>query len=315
MISYTIKRLFFFIFVLFVTSALTFSLIHLLKPNPVVAILGYGYTHQQFEQLTAQLGLNKPIYAQYFIWMWHNLHGNLGVSYASGQTVASIVRTALPIDVEIALISQVMALSVAIPLAIGAARRPNGLFDRMVTSTAFVFLAIPTFVSIIVLQDLLATEWHVPDTAPGIYLPGGDWVTNLLVLILPSFAIALGSFVVYYRVLRSDLISTYLEDFITLARSKGLSRRRIVWRHAFRPSSLALITTVALVIAGTIGGVFVVEFLCGIPGLGFELINASTNSDYPLAQGIIFVLTGIVIILLFAVDLFYSLVDPRIALE
>jgi len=144
---------------------------------------------------------------------------------------------------------------------------------------------------------------------------GQDWVVNLESLALPSFTLALGSFVVYYRVLRSDLIATLQEEYITMARSKGISQRRIMWRHAFRPSSVALLGTAGVNIGGLLAGGFIVQYLLSIPGLGYTLIQSIGLSDYLVVQGIVLVVSVGVILINFAFDLIINIVDPRISRE
>jgi len=136
---------------------------------------------------------------------------------------------------------------------------------------------------------------------------------NLMSLLIPSLTLSIGSFVVYFRVLRSDLIATLQEEYITMARSKGLSSRRIMWRHAFRPSSIALLGTAGINIGGLIAGGFVVQYLLAIPGLGSLLIASITLQNYLVIQSTVFVVAVAVIVINFAVDLITTLVDPRIA--
>jgi peptide/nickel transport system permease protein len=310
-----VQRLIVIVLILFIVSFGSFYLIHLLPGDPTTVLLGFGETEQSRRALLKLLGLNKPLLLQYTTWMSNVLRGNLGTSPITDISVRTSIAGALPIDGELILLSQIMALGAAIPLAFRAARHPGGRMDRITTSASFLLLSIPSFVVITLLVDILALDWHVPYTAPNLYTPGGDWVTNLYTLLLPAFTLALGSFVVYYRVLRSDLISTYQEEFITLARSKGLSRRRIVWRHAFRPSSISLLGTAGLVISGLVAGTFIVEFLTGIPGMGFTLIQAIGESDYLLVQAIVLVVAAIVVFLNFFIDLLFGFIDPRIGRE
>lgn len=312
MLRYVVQRLVAIVVILFVVSMGSFYLIHLIPGDPAVIILGSGATPQTIAKLNAQLGLDKPLWQQYFVWIGNVLRGNLGTSFVSGVPIRTTIGSALPIDAEMILISQVMALGAAVPLAFRAARKPGGILDRITTGSSFFLLSLPGYVAITLLVDLLALHWNVPYTAPYLYTPGGDWVTNFYILILPSFVLALGSFVVYFRVLRSDLIATYQEDFITMARSKGLSRRRIVWRHAFRPSSIAFLGTAGLVVSGLVAGTFIVEFLTGIPGMGWQLITAIGESDYLLIQGIVLTVATIVVLINFFIDLLFGFIDPRI---
>ncbi len=310
------RRLVLLIGIVFVITVGSFYLIHLLPGDPAVVILGTGDSPANKAKLYAQLGLNKPIWEQYFVWIKNVLHGNLGTSFISQTSVWSVVKAALPIDLEIIVLSQILAFLVAIPLAMRSARRPDGPLDRLLGAGSFTLLSIPSFVIIVVLVLLVSIKLGVPHTGPSSYVSlGTNWIGNLESLSLPSLTLAIGSFVVYYRVLRSDLIATLQEEFITMARSKGISQRRIMWRHAFRPSSVALLGTAGVNIGGLLAGGFIVQYLLSIPGLGYELIQSIGLSDYLVVQGIVLVVSVGVILINFGFDFLINIVDPRISRE
>ena len=314
--KYFIRRILQLVVVAFVISVLTFMLVHLLPGDPAAVILGTGDTPENRARLFKELGLNKPILEQYFVWIKNVLRGNLGTSFISQTSVWSTIKAALPIDVEIIVLSQILAFAVAIPTAMISARKPDGPLDRLLGATSFTLLSIPSFVIIVLLVLFIAIKLGVPHTGVSSYVSlGQDWVVNLESLALPSFTLALGSFVVYYRVLRSDLIATLQEEYITMARSKGISQRRIMWRHAFRPSSVALLGTAGVNIGGLLAGGFIVQYLLSIPGLGYTLIQSIGLSDYLVVQGIVLVVSVGVILINFAFDLIINIVDPRISRE
>ena len=302
--------------IVFIISVGAFYLIHLLPGDPAAVILGTGDTPENRARLFKELGLNKPILEQYFVWIKNVLRGNLGTSFISQTSVWSTIKAALPIDVEIIVLSQILAFAVAIPTAMISARKPDGPLDRLLGATSFTLLSIPSFVIIVLLVLFIAIKLGVPHTGVSSYVSlGQDWVVNLESLALPSFTLALGSFVVYYRVLRSDLIATLQEEYITMARSKGISQRRIMWRHAFRPSSVALLGTAGVNIGGLLAGGYIVQYLLSIPGLGYTLIQSIGLSDYLVVQGIVLVVSVGVILINFAFDLIINIVDPRISRE
>jgi peptide/nickel transport system permease protein len=188
--------------------------------------------------------------------------------------------------------------------------------DRILGAGSFTLLSIPSFVLIVLLVLFVAIKLGVPHTGPSSYVSlGADWIANLESLALPSITLAIGSFVVYYRVLRSDLIATLQEEFITMARSKGISQRRIMWRHALRPSSVALLGTAGVNIGGLLAGGFIVQYILSIPGLGYELIESIGLSDYLVVQGIVLVVSIGVILINFGFDLLVNIIDPRISRE
>jgi peptide/nickel transport system permease protein len=207
-----------------------------------------------------------------------------------------------------------MAFGIAIPLAMRSARKPDGLVDRMLSGASFGLLSVPPFVMIVLLVLVVSIKWRIPHTGPASFVPfAQNPVVNLMSLALPSFVLALTSFIVYYRVLRADMIATLQEEFITMARSKGISRRRIFWRHAFRPSSVSLIGTAGVNIGGLLAGGFVIQYLLAIPGLGYMLVIGIGSSDFVLVQGIVLFISIFVVLINFLFDFIVTLVDPRIA--
>jgi len=315
-LKYLTRRFITLIIIVFVISVGSFYLIHLLPGNPETVILGIGATPLARAQLAAQLGLNKPIWMQYFIWANHMIHGHFGESFISQTSVSSVILRTLPIDLELIVLSQIIAYAAAIPAAMRAARKPNGWLDRIFSAGSFVLLSIPPFIIIVLLVLLVAIKFNIPHTGPSSYVSfSADWITNLESLALPAFTLAITSFTVYFRTLRSDMIATLQEEYITMARSKGLSRRRIFWRHAFRPSSVALLGASGINIGGLLAGGFVVQYLLAIPGMGYTLIAAINQSDFLLVQGIVFVVSVGVVLINFFFDFIINIVDPRISRE
>jgi peptide/nickel transport system permease protein len=314
MTTYLLKRLGQLVVISFIISILVFLLVHLLPGDPSVAILGANDTPQNRQILLHQLGLNTPIWHQYLIWIGHVLHGNFGQSYLTHESVSHRLSIGFPIDLELIILSQLVAFSVAIPLALTTSRRPNRLLDNVSTTSAFGFLALPPFVIGPILVAVFAVGLHwFPATG---YVPfSQNPATNLHDMILPSLSITAGSIAVYYRLLRSDLIGTLQEDFITMARSKGLSGRRIMLRHAFRPSTFSLLAAAGVNIGALLAGTFIVEYLFAIDGLGYSIVLAVRERDYLVVQGISLVVAVAYVILNFVVDFVFTVVDPRVIRE
>jgi peptide/nickel transport system permease protein len=312
MIKYFIRRLLQLVVVAFIISVLVFLLVHLLPGDPSVIILGPNDTPHNRAVLFQQLGLNKPLIQQYFTWLGAVFHGNLGQSYLNHESVRHLISTGWPIDLELIIISQVIAFGVAIPLALVTARRPNQPFDNVATTSTFGMLALPPFVIAPIMVAVFAVGLHwFPATG---YVPfTQNPATNLHDMILPSLAITAGSVAVYYRLFRSDLISTLQEDFITMARSKGMSSQRIMWRHAFRPSSFSLLAAAGVNIGALIAGTFIVEYLFALNGLGYSLVVAVNQRDYLVVQSITLVVAIVYVVLQFIIDFVFTLVDPRVA--
>lgn len=305
------RRLLYLIPVLFVVSALSFGLLKLLPGDPAINILGPSATPDAVAQLHHTLGLDKPLVSQYFHFVNRALHGDLGRSYQNGQPTTQALKQRLPVTLELMLLSQIIALAIAVPVAILSAMRPDSLFDRISTSISFGFLALPNFIVGVVLVLLFAVTFHLfPATG---YTPlTQNPAENLRSLLLPSVTLALSSIATYLRLLRADLITTLQEDFITNARAKGMSARRILLAHALRPSSFSLMTVIGLTLASLIGGTFVVEIIFALPGIGELVVQSIYSRDYIVVQGTVLLITVGYVVFNVAVDLLYSVLDPRV---
>lgn len=308
---YLAMRLIQLVVIMIILSFGVFMLVHLLPGDPTDAILGPNNTPTAHAELMKQLGLNKGLLQQYWIWIHNVFRGDLGKSFLTGQTVTNAIAVAAPIDLELILVSQVLALVIAIPLALLAARRPNGALDRVATTSSFGMLAIPTFVVAVVMVLIVAVDIHI-FPATGYVRFTTSAAQNLKSVALPSIALAFGSIAIYYRLLRADLIATMQEDFIAMARSKGLSTTYILTRHALRPSSFSLLAGAGISIGSLFTGAFVVEVLFQLPGIGYQLVNAIFARDYLIVQGMALVAAVGYLIINFGVDIFLTLLDPRV---
>lgn len=306
------RRLVYLLAVLIAATILTSFLIDLLPGNPAFTILGQGASPAAVAKINAQLHLDDPFVIRYGHWLWGLLHGNFGDSYLTGQSVAHSLAQRIPVTIEEILLSQIIALAISIPLGVWTALRPGSAFDQSVTGGVFFFIAMPVFVLGILLT--LALSVHV-----GLFPASGytaftqDPLQNLHTLLLPSITLAAGTLAGYVRVLRAEMISTLQQDFIAVARSKGLTRRSVLFGHAFKPSSLTLLTIFGLNIAGLIGGAVVVEQIFSIPGVGSYLIASILQRDYIAVQGSVVVIAVAFVVVNFLIDVLHSLLDPRFA--
>ena len=297
--------------VLFAVSFLTFMLTQLLPGDPATAILGPAATPERIAIVEEDLGLDKPLPEQYLDWLGGVLTGDFGRAYSNNQPVADSIKDRLPTTLELLIVAQVLALIVAVPIAIFSAYRRNGAFDKVATGGAFTMLSIPNFVLAIYLITVFAVnlDW-VP--ASGYTKFSDDPVKNIQSIILPSVALAIGLAAVYIRLLRSDMIATLQEDFILMARSQGLSPRRILFRHALRPSSFSLITVVGINVGALIGGSVIMEIIFALPGIGTLMLQSIGRRDYLVVQGVVLIIATGYVVANFVVDILYSVLDPRI---
>lgn len=313
--------------VLWLVVTFTFFLIRLLPGDPVDILVptlrNTPEAKARVAQVRSDLGLDKPLVEQYIDYVADVAQGNLGKDYGSGRPVTDTLEQNLPTSLQLMFYAQVLALLIAIPLGVVTAYRAGTKVDRVVNATAFGFLGMPTFVLGLVLSFFVGAKLHwLPSSgyAPGLLDPlfdsdskvTTDLGKHLEDMILPSLTLAVGQIAVYMRLLRSDMIATLQENFITMARSKGISDRRILWKHALRPSSLTLLTVAGLNVGTLIGGAVVVEVIFGLPGMGKAIVFALNSRQYVTLQSLILVLAVLFVLVNFLVDALYTTVDPRI---
>jgi peptide/nickel transport system permease protein len=297
--------------VLFCVTLLTYLIVNILPGDVAIVILGTLATPQDIAGLRADLGLDRPMLVRYFDWLGSALSGDLGRSYRNGEPVAQAIADRLPVSLQLMVMAQIIALGIAVPAALLSVRRPGGLFDRMSASAAFGFLATPNFMLGILLIYLFSVTLDLLPATGFTPMSEGLW-GNLESMILPSLTLGLIEWTVLMRVLRSDLLTTLKEDFILLARAKGLPPWRVLLQHALRPSSFTLITVLGLNIGGLIGGAVIVEQIFALPGVGRLLLGGIFNRDLILVQGTVsFIAAGFVLIN-FLVDMLYAVLDPRV---
>ncbi len=297
--------------VLFCVTLLTYTIVNILPGDVAIVILGNLATPEDIAGLRADLGLDRPMLVRYFDWLGSALSGDLGRSYRNGEPVVQAILDRLPVSLQLMVMAQVIALGIAIPVALLSVRRPGGLFDRISASAAFGFLAMPNFMLGIVLIYLFSVSFDLLPATGFTPMSEGLW-DNLESMILPSLTLGLIEWTVLMRVLRSDLLTTLKEDFILLARAKGLPPWRVLLQHALRPSSFTLITILGLNIGGLIGGAVIVEQIFALPGVGRLLLGGIFNRDLILVQGTVaFIAVGFVVIN-FLVDMLYAVLDPRV---
>ncbi len=311
MAFFVARRLLYLLPVLIAVSLLTFLIASLLPGDLAYTILADQATPENVAALRHDMGLDEPIWWRYLGWLGHVIEGDLGRSFRTGQTVLQALAERLPVSFELMLFAQIIALAIGVPLAIVCAARSGGPFDRFMTGTAFAMLSVPAFLSAILLIYLFAVELHwLPATG---YVPfTEDPVGNLRFFVLPSLTLALAEWPGIMRILRSDMIATLQEDYITLAKAKGLKPSRILFVHALKPSSLTLITITGINIGRLMGGTVIVETIFALPGIGRLVVGAIGTRDLIIVQGTVLCIAGGYVLMNFIVDMLYAVIDPRI---
>lgn len=283
-------------------------------PGELDEILAPFSTPEQRASIRADLGLDENIFVRYGRWLGDFAQGDLGKRYTGAQSsipVGPEVKRALPISLELMFWSQLIALGLAIPLGIVAAYRQGKVLDRVISGTAFALLALPSFALALMLAYYLGARAGILPVLGYKPWSAGIW-EHLRFMIIPAVSLAVGQLAVYLRLLRSDLIATLQQDFIAVAKAKGLKPRRILWRHALRPSSLTLLTVAGLQTGALIGGTIVVEVIFSIPGMGSLIGNAIVKRQYVELQSLVAIVAIVFVLVNFLVDYLYTLLDPRV---
>ena len=308
---YFLRKLLRLIPVMLLVTAATFLLLNLLPGDVAIAILGNEATPAAIAQVRNELGLDRPLVIRYLQWLLDFLQGDLGRSYITRVPILESIIDRLPITLELMLLSQLLALALAIPAGVLCAYKAGSRIDRLISTASLLLLASPVFITSIVLMFVFALQLRLlPSTG---YVPfTSDPLRNLAHFALPALSIGLAEFPVLFRVLRADIIKTLQQDFIALARAKGLGPVFILVRHALRPSSFTLVTITGLQIAAAIAGALVVETIFGLPGVGRMLTGAVYNRDMMMVQGCVAVISVGYVLVNFAVDMIYAVLDPRI---
>ncbi|MBD9645965.1 MULTISPECIES: ABC transporter permease [Pantoea] len=310
--SYLLKRLLLMVYTLLVVSLLVFGITQLLPADAAVTLLGQNATPEALAAVRERLGLDAPAWQQYWHWLTQALQGNFGVSMRNGLEVAPTLLTALSRSLLLAVCALILMLIIAIPLGIWAAVRRGKTADVLVSVISYIGISFPEFVTATLVLLLFADVWQIlPATG---YVPlSENVVSGIQHLILPSVTVALILVAHVSRMVRSEMVDVLHTDYIRAAWLKGLSRRRILWRHALRNGLLPTITIVALDVGYLLGGIVVVEEIFAIPGIGRELIVAVQARDLPTIQAGVMILAATYSVVNFLADLAYVTLDKRIS--
>lgn len=304
------SRLLSLVLVVWGVTIATFVLANLLPGDPVLALLGEDATPESIAVWRAKLGLDQPLLVRYFDWLLNALQGDFGASYRTDEKVFDMILHRLPVTVEILVLTQIVALAIAVPCGIFSAWRSGSNFDRATMGTSLGLLSMPPFLIGILLIYLFSIQLGLLPATGYASLDEGI-LENLQSLLLPVLALALAEIPVYLRLLREDMMQTLQQDYIAVARAKGMPPRRILLFHALRPSSFSLITVVGVNIGRLIGGAIIVEVLFALPGIGQLLIQSVYQQDFLVLQGIVLFVAVAFVLVNATVDLLYNFLDPR----
>jgi peptide/nickel transport system permease protein len=291
---------------------LTFIMIHLEPGSAARATLGVRATPGRIAIFNSTYGLNQPLYRQFLTYIDQVLHGNLGTSYSLQIPVSTLIAQRLPRDLLLLGLSTVLALLIAVPLGIYQAVRRGGVSDHVLTGASFTLYSTPDFLFAILLIALFSVQLHLlPPEAPQASSVGGI-LADPRALVLPVATLALVTVASYSRYMRSSAIDVLAQEYIRVARAKGLPRRLILLRHVLRNSLLPVVTLVGLSFSWIVAGAVIAEEVFNYPGMGLLFYQAATTHDFPVLLGSTLVVGVATVIGNLAADVAYGILDPRI---
>lgn len=312
MSRYLLRRISQALVVLFIVTVIVFSILHFLPGSPARALLGIKASPGAIRQFNIANGYNRALPIQYWLYIDHLVHGNLGFSYHFDQSVGSLLVLDLPKSALLVGVSFVLALVIAIPMGMVQAIRRNSVSDHALTTLSFIGYSMPTFWLGILLIVVFTVHLHL-FPAEG---PQGATVGAVLqdpkALVLPVATLTIVTVAQFSRFMRSSVIDTLLQDYIRTARAKGDSRWQIVLRHLLRNSLLPIITLVGLSLPGVLSGAIIVEALYNYPGMGWLFWTAAGAHDYPVLMGFTVVVGAATVFGNLIADVAYAIADPRI---
>ncbi len=314
MISYLGRRLVTSIIVVIGVSILIFIMLHLIYPSPARDVLGLSAKPYQIAAWNKTNGYDDPVVVQYLRYMNNLLHGNLGYSYAENQSVLALFKERVARSVYLSGISLLIALLIAIPLGIFQAVKRNSIGDNLATSVAFILYSMPSFFLGLILIQVFALTFPVfnfeASQSDSVWVVMGDWYS----MTLPIFTLALIIVASYSRYMRSSSMDVLAQDYIKVARAKGLPDRLVLWRHLVRNASLPMVTLIGLSLPALLAGNLIIETLFNYQGLGLLFYTSLTKADYPVMLAYTLASAVLVVVGNLIADVALTVADPRIRL-
>ena len=311
MFSYAIRRVFATIPVMGVVALFIFSLLYIAPGDPAAIIAGDQATAADIERIRASLGLDRPFIVRFADWVWHVLHGDLGTSIFTNLPVSHMIAQRIEPTLSLMSLTLILSLVVAIPMGVVAAWKSGTWIDRSLMVLAVLLFSVPVFVVgyllayVFALQlDWLPVQGYTP-IADGLW----PWFQNL---ILPTLALGGVYIALIARITRATMLEVLNQDYVRTARAKGVDQRAILFLHALKNAAVPIVTIVGIGFASLIGGSVITESVFAIPGLGRLVVDAILRRDYPIIQGVVLMFSFIYVLVNLAVDLLYTVFDPRI---
>jgi peptide/nickel transport system permease protein len=309
---FVLRRILVTIPMMAVVALFVFGLLYLAPGDPAAMIAGDQATPAQIENIRSSLGLDRPFVVRFVSWIIGVVHGDLGNSLFSGQSVASMIVQRIPATLSVMGLTLIISISLAVPLGVVAASRQGSWLDRAVSAFAVLGFSLPVFVLGYILAYVFALQlgWFpVQGYAPSSQ-GFGPYIGHLL---LPAVSLSGGYIALITRISRSAMLDALSQDYVRTAKAKGLPRRTVLFVHALKNAALPIVSIIGIGVAALIGGAVVTETVFGIPGLGRLVVDALLRRDYPIIQGVVLVSSFAYIVVNLGVDILYMLLDPRIS--
>ncbi len=311
--AFIFKRVAALVPILLIASIIIFSIIHLIPGDPALVMLGNTATKEQVAELRNELGLNDPIVEQYFQWVVGVFQGDLGNSYFFHEPVGGTIISHLGPTLSLAILAQILAIVIGIPIGIIAATRRGSVQDQSLMVVSLLGISIPGFLIALLLILLFAVKLRWFPVAGYQPLSTGFW-TYLKFLILPVISLGSIQVAMIARMTRSSVLEVLNADFIKASRSKGVKEWNVIYKHALRNSFLPIITVIGQTFGVMVTGAVVIETIFNIPGIGQLIINSIERRDYAVIQGVVLFATLTYVLINLFIDLLYGIIDPRIRL-
>lgn len=309
--KYVFKRVLSVLPILLIVSLVVFSLIHLTPGDPAAAILGAEASQEEIDALRETMGLNDPLYVQYFRWLGDILRGDFGTSVANSAPVGQVLASHFLPTVNLAVYAMIISVCVALPLGMLAARHRGALADSLVSVVALLGISLPSFLLGLGLMMLLAVKFRLFPVSGYVAWSGGV-LEHIRSITMPAIALGFMYAALMMRMTRSSMLEVLNSDYIKMARAKGVREAALVGKHAFRNALVSVITVIGQSFIGAFSGAAVVETVFGVPGLGSLIVNSIGRRDYEVIQAVVLLVALINVLINLVTDLLYGLIDPRI---
>lgn len=311
MLGYIVRRILSTIPVMVFVALFVFSLLYIAPGDPAAVIAGEQASPEDVERIRQSLGLDRPFLVRFTEWSWHILQGDLGTSMFTGLPVTELIVRRIEPTLSLMVVTMLLAIVVAVPIGVVAAWKSGTWIDRLIMAFSVLGFSVPVFVVGYLLAyyfalelDWLPVQGYTPITE-GLW----PWLENL---ILPAIALGFIYIALIARITRATMLEVLSQDYIRTARAKGVGQGGVLFLHALKNAAVPIVTVIGIGVALLIGGAVVTESVFAIPGLGRLTIDAIVRRDYPLIQGLVLMFSFVYVLVNLAIDLIYTLLDPRI---